>query len=105
MTPGQAIGMLDRQMAAHGSTVTFWRGADTRDMKAVVRSFHADEFVGLLQQGDRKVVVSPTSFGAFGAPEAQDRVIIAEQPFTVQTVELVEIAGVVVRANLVVRGD
>lgn len=105
MTPAQAIGMLDRQLAAHGSDVTFWRGETEGGMRAFVRGFKPEELVGLLQQGDRTVTVSPTSFGAYGAPEAQDKVTLSGAPATVHSVELVEMAGVVVRANLVVRGD
>lgn len=103
-TPAKAIAELDRALGLTGEDVVAVRGNAEQGMRAFVRGFRADELVGLLQQGDREVTVSPTSFGAFGAPRAQDKFVIGTDLVTAQSAEFVRMAGVVVRANLVVRG-
>ena len=105
MTPADAIGMLDRQLARHGEDILVMRGDGEKGMRAIVRGYKPNELVGLLRQGDRSVVVSPSDFGAFGAPEAHDKVSIGEAIVTVIASDVVRLANVVVRANLVVRGD
>lgn len=107
MTPAQAIAMLDRQISAHGQSLKFKRGnGAVVPMRGFVRSFKASELVGTLKQGDRSVILSPSSLGAFGAPQGQDKVsFLAGGSATVQSVEQVHINDVLVRLNLVVRGD
>jgi sarcosine oxidase gamma subunit len=105
MTPAQAIGALDRQLARHGEEILVMRGTSEQVMRAMVRSFKPSELAGLLRQGDRSVVVSPTGFGVLGIPQAQDKLKTADALVTVIAVEPVRLAGVIVRANLVVRGD
>ncbi|NGP18918.1 hypothetical protein [Devosia aurantiaca] len=105
MTPAEAIAMLDKQIAEHGQTVKLKRGTTgPHETQAFVRGFKASEIAGLLQQGDRQVVVSPSGLGSFGVPEAQDKISIAGSAATVQSVESVRIGDVLVRLNLVVRG-
>jgi len=104
-TPAEAIDELDASIAAVGQTVTFKRGATTGSMAAMVRGFKPAELVGLIKQGDRSIVLSPTSLGAFGIPQATDKVLLATRPATVQSVEPIYMADVLVRINLVARGD
>lgn len=106
MSPQQAIAMLDRQLAKHGQTLKLKRGSGALvEMRGFVRGFKPNELVGTLQQGDRSVVLSPTHLGAFGVPRAQDKAVFADGSATVQAVEPVRLNDVLVRVNLVVRGD
>lgn len=106
MKPQTAIGMLDRQVARHGQTLKFKRGAGAlQEMRGFVRGFKPSELVGTLKQGDSSIVLSPTVLGAFGVPAPGDKAVIATSSATVQSVEQVRLDDVLVRVNLVVRGD
>lgn len=106
MTPAQAIAMLDRQVAKHGQTVKLKRGAGAlTDVRGFVRGFKPSELVGTLQQGDSSVVLSPSVLGVLGIPTKGNKVVIATSSATVQSVEQVRLDDVLVRVNLVVRGD
>ena len=62
---------------------------------------------GGIQQGDSLVVLSPSRTPAVfvGQPlEANDRIVIAGRSRNVEYVDLVQIAGVTVRINVLVRG-
>jgi hypothetical protein len=106
MTPAQAIAMLDDQIARHGQTLKFKRGAAAMvPMRGFVRGFKPSELVGTLTQGDRSIVLSPKALGTFGVPRALDKVVIADTSATVQSAESVHMDDVLVRINLIVRGD
>ncbi|KNY18227.1 hypothetical protein AKG11_03580 [Shinella sp. SUS2] len=103
MRPDRAIAMLDRQLASHGSKVVFARqGAPQHEARAFVRGYTSEELVGLIEQADRKLVVSPTSLAGF-MPKKKDRVTASGKSGTVEDVDPVEIDGVVVRFNIRVR--
>jgi hypothetical protein len=106
MRSSEAIAMLDRQIAQHGQTLKFKRGAAALfDMRGFVRGFKPSELVGTLKQGDRQIVLSPSTLGAFGVPRAMDKVVLTDGSATVQSVEPVRMNDVLVRVNAVVRGD
>lgn len=103
MTPAQAIAALDRQLAAHGSKVFFARqGTPQQEARAFVRGYKSEELVGVIEQADRKLIVSPTSLAGF-APKKKDRTTVGGTSGTVEDVDPVEIDGVVVRFNIRVR--
>lgn len=101
MTPTEAIAALDRQIAAHGQSISFRRGADTAAMTAFVRGYRPEQLVGLITQADRQVALSPSHLGAFGVPKEQDDVQINGEFGKVQPgVEQVHIGDTLVRVNL-----
>lgn len=103
MTPDEAIAMLDRQIAEHGQPVAFRRGIQPQvSARGFVRGYKPEELVGMIEQADRQVVVSPTSLGAF-VPQDNDDVAIAGRQGKVMDVEPVQIGTTVVRYNLRVR--
>lgn len=103
MTPETAIAMLDRQIAAHGQPVAFRRGASAQvSARGFVRGYKPEELVGMVEQADRQMAVSPTTLGAF-VPQDNDDVSIAGRLGKVMDVEPVQIGATVVRFNLRVR--
>ncbi len=108
MTPAQAIGMLDRQLAKHGQTVTLRKtntAVGEQQTRAFVRHYKPAEITGILQQGDRLVVLSPTGIGAFGVPPANGFIVINGAPCRIVAApEQVEVDGTLVRVNATVRG-
>jgi hypothetical protein len=108
MTPAEAIAMLDDQIARNGQTLKFKRGnGQPVSMRGFVRGFKPDELVGTLKQGDRIIVLSPSTIGTFGVPQTLDKVaFLAGSSATVQSPpEQVHMDDVLVRINVVVRGD
>lgn len=99
--------MLDAQIGRNGQTVKFKRGTGpVTTMRGFVRGFKPQELVGTLKQGDRSIILSPTVLGVFGIPQDQDKVaFLAGGSATVQSVEKIHMDDVLVRINLVVRGD
>lgn len=78
-----------------GKVVTLRRisGATTTDcsVKAVVRGYTADELVGGIQQGDKKVIMTETEVNAASWPlpiKVQDRIIIDSKTHSVQAIDL-----------------
>lgn len=113
MTPSAAIAMLDRQLAEHGQDVVLRRPvaggtAIERTARAFVRGYRPDELSGGIQQGDSLVTLSPSSIPAeFSAParlRVNDRIKVSGRERNVQYVDPVEISGVLVRVNVLVRG-
>lgn len=103
MTPTTAIASLDRQLAQHGQTISLKRGAGAvRTGAGFVRGYDVEKIVGLITLADRRVVVSPTDFGA-DLPRAQDDVLIASRPGKVQEVEPIHMADTLVRIEMRVR--
>lgn len=112
MTPTAAIAALDRQLAAHGQSVTLRRFTGVGSartftdatVRAFVRDYRPDELAGGIVQGDTVVTLSPTDVAAGGLPKIGDKVVIDGRERTVQAAPPVRIAGMVVRINLQVRG-
>lgn len=109
----EAIADLDDELARTGQDVTLRRiGTDGPDkeaagVRAFVRGYRPDELTGGIQQGDSLVVLSPSRTPAVfvGQPlEANDRIVIAGRSRNVEYVDPVQIAGVTVRINVLVRG-
>lgn len=105
MTPNEAIAMLDRQIAAHGQTITLKRGsAAEHGCKAFVRGYKPEAIAGLITLADRQVVVSPTGLGTFGVPAGGDRFATNGRQGTVQAdVNPIYIDDVLVRVEMRVR--
>lgn len=107
MTPAQAIAMLDRQLAKHGSSVVLARvqtAGNTTTVKAHVRDFRLDELTGNLKQDDTKVILSPTGLAAYGIPKRGDWISVRGKRRSVENVDPFALADVPVRYELVVRG-
>ncbi|KQT13990.1 hypothetical protein ASG40_19375 [Methylobacterium sp. Leaf399] len=106
--------MLDRQIAAHGQDVTLRRivanaSAIEKPSRAFVRGYRPDELTGGIQQGDSLLTLSPSSIpaefsGAQDRLRMNDRIVVSGRTRNVQYVDPVEIAGAIVRYNVVVRG-
>lgn len=103
MTPNEAIDALDRQIAAHGQSVSFKRSTSRLDARGFVREFKPEQLVGLITQQDRKVILSPSVLGTYGVPKAQDDVNIAGQIGKVQSVGMTHLNDVLVRLEIRVR--
>jgi hypothetical protein len=121
MKPARAIAMLDRQLAAHGQTVTLRRPgtpAVSADLPAFVRGYKPQELVGAITQGDSEVTLSPTHIAESGWPGALaqvdgtdaavprkgDKVVIQGRLRNVEAAVPIYLAGTLVRVNLTVRG-
>lgn len=103
MTPTTAIAALDRQLAAHGQTISLKRGSATaRTGKGFVRGYEVEKVVGLVTLADRKVVCSPTAFGA-DLPRANDSFASLGKTGAVQEVEPIYMADTLVRIEMRVR--
>lgn len=109
MTPAQAIAMLDSQLAEHGETVVVSRMASgivaaSASVRAFVRGYKPEEITGTVRQGDVKITLSPTGLGG-AEPERLDRIVVGGKAArTVEAVEVVRLAGTVVRYNVQARG-
>jgi hypothetical protein len=104
--PLKLIANLDRALLESGQDVSLRRAAGTtqQTMRAFVRGYKPAELVGMITQGDRSVVLSPTSLGVFGVPKNGDDISIAGRRGKVQAdVEELRVANVLVRVNLRVR--
>ncbi|KQT03209.1 MULTISPECIES: hypothetical protein [unclassified Rhizobium] len=108
MTPAQAIGALDRQLAKHGQAVTLRKGNTTTGqatVKAFVRGVKAEDIVGTITQTAKKVTLSPTGLDAFGLPGANTIVKHADgQGGIIGMPEIIRLNDIVVRINMVIKG-
>lgn len=114
MTPAAAIAMLDQEIAEHGQDVVLRRAvaggtAIEKTARAFVRGYKPDELTGGIQQGDSLVVLSPSSIpaefaGAASRLRVNDAIIVTGRRRSVQYVDPVEIGGVIVRYNVLVKG-
>lgn len=102
MKPSKAIAMLDRQIKAHGQTITFRHNGTSFETRGAVRGYRPEQLVGLITQKDRNVIVSPTALGDY-TPAAQDDFQTAGQVGKVTAAEPIHLNGVIVRWNLTVR--
>lgn len=111
MTPSQAIAALDRQLAKHGQTVTFYRYAGTPRVKvdevtvrAFVRPVDSEDLIGDIKQDASKVAASPTGLAGFLPFKKGDKAFIGGKERNVDIPKPIEMLDVVVRINLVVQG-
>jgi len=109
MTPAEAIASLDAQLAEHGRDVILRKG-HTATGQVTVRGFvrgagASKELVGLLEQGEAMVTISPTGLGSFGEPADGHVVVFDGRPHALQgDPEFIRLAGVLVRINMKVKG-
>lgn len=115
MTPAQAIAALDRQLSAHGQTVTIRRTVPNGPavevtVRAFVRGYKPAELTDGITVGSSSVVVSPSSlkaspfFGDGNLPRKNDAVVISGRKRNIEAVEAVKLDDVLVRVNLQVAG-
>lgn len=108
MTPDQAIGALDRQLAKHGQTITLRKGNTIEgqvSVKAFVRGVTADDLTANITQTDKKVTLSPTGLEAFGIPGANTIVKDDDgQGAIIGKPEIIRLNDVIVRINMVIKG-
>lgn len=119
MTPADAITMLDRHLAAHGTAVMLRRYVPATDtavdltIPAFVRGLSPDQLVGGVKATDSKFVLSPTGLaspswpGAAGgdpAPTAGDFLVVNGAERKIETAQPVMMAGVAVRFDGIILG-
>lgn len=114
MTPAEAIGALDRQLARHGQKVTVRRylapSGDPRpktelaDINGFVRAVKADELVGDVKATSRNVTLSPTDILSLWPLDDSDKLVIDEMECAVQAVKPKFLNNELVRCDLVVMG-
>lgn len=114
MTPADAIGALDRQLAAHGQKVTVVRytapsgnprpTVELVDINAFVRAVGSEDIAGDIKATSSKVTLSPTDIASFWPLLDSDKIKIAGKVRAVQLVKPVMLANVLVRCNLMVSG-
>ena len=108
MTPAQAIGQLDRQIAKHGEDVVL-RAQDAPDdgsgdvtLRAFVRGYRPEELSGGMNQGDSQVTLSPT--GLTVDPMRLGALTIGGRQRTIEVANPVRLNGQIVRYDLWVKG-
>lgn len=107
MTPAEMIAELDAKLLAVGSTVLLRKtnsAAGQVSARARVRFYKPDEIAGIIQQGDSKVVLSPTGLEAFGVPPQNGFVVVAGSPRRIIAPNPITIDDTLVRIELQVRG-
>lgn len=109
MTPWEAIASLDNHLGVAGQTVIVRKtnaATPAATVKAFVRGLQASDIAGTtLTQSDKKITISPTGLDPVGIPGANWQVVIDGSPRTViGSPEVIKMADVVVRINLLVTG-
>jgi len=115
VTPAAEIAKLDRQLAQHGQDVVIRRYTAVSGSprpktdvpaRAFVRAVKADQLAGKITQTASNVVLSPSATGlaALLPLEADDKIVIAERERNVELAKPIEMAGTLVRIDLVVLG-
>ena len=114
MTPAAEIAKLDRQLAQHGQDVVIRRYTAVSGSprpktdvpaRAFVRAVKADQLAGKITQTASDVVLSPSATVLAALPlEADDKIVIAERERNVELAKPIEMAGTLVRIDLVVLG-
>lgn len=115
-TPAQMIAALDGALAKAGTPVVLRRFPDKANNPntkidvatlASTRPISADELVGDIDQTMRVAVISPTDLIAAGWPVPivkGDKLVIGGREINIELPKPVEVLGVVVRYDLVIRG-
>ena len=107
MTPAEAIADLDASLARVGEDVKLRKTNSATGQKTVrarVRGYKPDEVIGIIQQGDSKVVISPSCLGSFGMPAINGYVVAGGVPRRIMGIYAPTIQGTVVRIEMQVRG-
>lgn len=115
MTPGSAIASIDRQIAAHGQTVTLRRtvpnaAAIEATVRGVVRGYRPEQITDGITLGASQVILSPTALmgTAFETeenwPRKNDKVILNGRVRNIEAPDPIKINDVLVRFNLQVAG-
>lgn len=73
-------------------------------VRASVRTYGADEIVGIIAAQDREVTISPTGLETFGLPPVNGYVVIDGVPARIMSVKPARPGGVLTRVDLQVRG-
>lgn len=106
-TPAGIISRLDASLLKHGEDVTL-RKSNTATgevtVRARVRLYEPAELVGIINQGDSKVIISPTGLTSFGVPPANGYVVVNDIPRRIIAPNPIRVAGTLVRIELQVRG-
>lgn len=107
----RAIATLDRQVKARGQTVRLQRAGvrdetTFRDFRCFIRGYTPSELAGGIDQGDSKVVISPTALAEAGIepPAELDFLIIGGTRRSVRFCDPVMMDDIVVRYNAWVKG-
>lgn len=106
-TPAGMIARLDAAIARRGQTVTLRKTNTAVGQVTVgghVRNFKPDEIVGIIQQGDTNVIVSPTGLETFGVPPINGFVVIDGVPRRIVGVTPMKSANTLVRIEIQVSG-
>ena len=115
MKPAKAIAMLDRQIKAHGQTITLRRLVPNADpieaiVRGFVRGYRPEQITDGITVGMSQVILSPTALKgtSFEAEEnwpcKNDRVVINSRARNIEAPDPIKIDDVLVRFNLVVAG-
>lgn len=108
-TPAAMIARLDGALSRRGQTVTVRKAnvaTPAATVMAFVRGLQASDLAGTtLSQSDHKVTISPTGLEPVGIPSDNWQVVIDGFPRTVVgRPEVIKVADVVVRINMLVKG-
>jgi hypothetical protein len=97
-----------RVMNLRGETMTLKRtGQADLSIKGFMRTLSADELVGELIQGDRKIITGSSELDGVTWPvpiRKGDKIVARGHTYTVQSADGVAVGSRVVRYNLLVRG-
>lgn len=112
MNAAAAIASLDRQLAAHGQSVTLKRGApaapdNSATVNAFVRGKRRDELAGGASQEVRTVVLSPTGLAAASwpdQPKKDDWLTVEGRDRIVLEAERILFGGTAIRHELKIKG-
>jgi hypothetical protein len=107
MTPSQLIADLDAALARTGQRVIIRKTNSTDGqvtVRARVRFYKPDEIAGIIQQGDSKVILSPTGLDEFGVPPQNGFVVVNGSPRRIVLPNPIYVADTLVRIELQVRG-
>nr|WMC97944.1 hypothetical protein RAR13_04305 [Aminobacter aminovorans] len=111
MTPSQSITALDRQLSAHGETVSVIKYADNgtpttlAGVRAFVRPAKAEELVEGVDQTQYRVVLAPTGNSTVLPLRKGDKVTLAGgRQLNVELPGPIYVADTLVRVNLTVSG-
>jgi hypothetical protein len=107
MTAAELIADLDAALARVGQDVILRKMNSTTGqltVRARVRFYKPDEIAGIIQQGDSKVVLSPTGLGDFGVPPQNGYVVVNGTPRRIISPNPIYVGGTLVRIELQVRG-
>lgn len=106
-TPTGMIARLDAALLRRGEDVKLRKtntAVGEMTVRARVRFYKPDEIAGIVQQGDSKVLISPTGLAVFGVPPQNGFVVVAGVPRRIIAPNPIRVAGTLVRIELQVRG-